>query len=236
MTTWLPSCNEFTTTLDQQVNKLVQLFRGKNVEPNPEELQSSHYEHTQSSRSPWGSPPSWNKVPKVDMHKFDGSNPAGWVSQMEQYFSLHDIRDDETKLHVGVLYLDQECWQWWQWHKKCYPGPPNWNMFSKAVCACFDRESQFLGRLTKLCQTGSVTDFIMTFEQLAICTEGLSDEFYLECFISGLKEAIKAHVNMHHPTTWLQACQLAREAETILQAPSLKAPFTTHPRPGATLL
>jgi hypothetical protein len=42
------------------------------------------------------------------MHKFDGSNPTKLVSQMEKYFSLHDIGDDETKLHVGVLYLDQE--------------------------------------------------------------------------------------------------------------------------------
>jgi hypothetical protein len=107
-------------------------------------------------------------------------------------------------------------------------------MFTKAVCACFDQESHFLGKLMKLHQTGSVSDFITMFEQLAIRTEGLSDEFYLECFISGLKEAIWAHVSMHHPITWLQACQLAWEAETILQAPPLKAPLITCPRPGAT--
>ena len=40
---------------------------------------------------------------------------------------------------------------------------------------------------------------------------------------------------MHHPTTWLQACQLAREVEIILHAPSLKSPFTTRPHPGDTL-
>jgi hypothetical protein len=85
-----------------------------------------------------------------------------------------------------------------------------------------------------LCQIGFVIDFITTFEQLAIHTKGLNDEFYFECFISGLKEAIKAHVNMHHSTTWLQACQLAREADTILRMPSLKAPFTTHPHPRDT--
>jgi hypothetical protein len=67
-------------------------------------------------------------------------------------------------------------------------------MFTKAICAHFDRESHFLGKLT------------MKFEQLAIWTKGLSDEFYLECFISGLKEAIRDHVSMHHPTTQLQAC------------------------------
>jgi hypothetical protein len=102
------------------------------------------------------------------MNKFDGSNPAGWVSQMEQNFSLHDIQYDETKIHVGVLYLDKERWQWWKWHKKFYLGLPTWNMFTKAVCAHFDRESHFLGKLTKLHQTGSVKDFIMKFEQLAI--------------------------------------------------------------------
>jgi hypothetical protein len=47
-------------------------------------------------------------------------------------------------------------------------------MFTKAVCACFDRGSHFLGRLTKLKQTGLVADFITTFELLATITEGLS--------------------------------------------------------------
>jgi hypothetical protein len=32
----------------------------------------------------------------------------GWVTQMENYFSLHDITDELDKLHYGVLYLDPE--------------------------------------------------------------------------------------------------------------------------------
>jgi hypothetical protein len=79
--------------------------KGKHHEYHSEATHSSHYENTHLSHSPWGSPNSWNKVPKVEMHKFDGSDPVGWVSQMEHYFSLHDIQDDETKLHVGVLVL-----------------------------------------------------------------------------------------------------------------------------------
>jgi hypothetical protein len=85
-------------------------------------------------------------------------------------------------------------------------------MFTKAVCAHFDRESLFLVKLMKLRRIGSVSDFITSFEHLAIKTEGLSDEFYLECFMSGLKKSIRAHVSMHHPTTLLHACRLAREA------------------------
>jgi hypothetical protein len=94
--------------LEKKFKEMAKLLKGKNVETTLEDPHSSHYEHTHSFQSPWGSPHFWTKVPKFDMHKFDGSNQAGWVSQMEQYFSLHDIQDDETKIHVGVLYLDQE--------------------------------------------------------------------------------------------------------------------------------
>ena len=108
---------EVKTSLHVEVQVVVRdtlkpFTKGKQADPNTKDPHHSHYEHTHSSHSPWGSPHSWNKVPKFDMHKFDGSNLGGWVSQMEQYFSLHNIWDDETKIHVGILYLDQEWWQW----------------------------------------------------------------------------------------------------------------------------
>jgi hypothetical protein len=59
-------------------------------------------------------------LPWVDVTKFDGSNPTGWVTQMEHYFSLYDITDDFPKLRYGVLHLDQESWQWWKWRKNSH--------------------------------------------------------------------------------------------------------------------
>ena len=67
-------------------------------------------------------------------------------------------------------------------------------MFSEAICDHFYWESHFLGRLTNLRKIGTVRDYIAYFEQLAIKTNKLGDEFYLECFISGLNETIQAHV------------------------------------------
>jgi hypothetical protein len=43
-----------------------------------------------------------HRFPKMDMHMFDGSGPTGWVSQMDHYFALHNIKDDLTKIWVGV--------------------------------------------------------------------------------------------------------------------------------------
>jgi hypothetical protein len=56
-------------------------------------------------------------LPRVDVTKFDGLDPTSWVTQMEHYFSLYNITDDLAKLRYGVLHLDQERWQWWQWQK-----------------------------------------------------------------------------------------------------------------------
>jgi hypothetical protein len=53
------------------------------------------------------------RLPRVDVTKFDGWDPTGWVTQMEHYFSLYNITDELAKLGYGVLHLDREHWQWW---------------------------------------------------------------------------------------------------------------------------
>jgi hypothetical protein len=60
----------------------------------------------------------------------------------------------------------------------------------KIIYAHFEHDTHYLGLLTKLRQTITSIDFIMTFEQLAICTRGMFDSFFKECLINGLKEEI----------------------------------------------
>jgi hypothetical protein len=63
----------------------------------------------------------------------------------------------------------------------------------------FNTDTNYLGRLTKLKQFGTVEDFIVAFERLTFRTEGMSDAFFRECFISGLKDEIRAHVLIARP-------------------------------------
>ena len=60
----------------------------------------------------------------------------------------------------------------------------------------FDTDTNHLGRLTKLKQSGTIENFIASFERLAFRTEGMTDAFFRECFVNGLKEDIWAHVLM----------------------------------------
>ena len=60
----------------------------------------------------------------------------------------------------------------------------------------FDMDTDHLGCLIKLKQSGTIEDFISSFERLAFRTEGMTNAFFRECFISGLKDEIRAHVLM----------------------------------------
>jgi hypothetical protein len=69
----------------------------------------------------------------------------------------------------------------------------------------FDTDTKHLGRLTNLKQLGTMEDFIASFECLDFRTEGMSDAFFRECFISGLKHEIWSHVLMAQPESWVEA-------------------------------
>jgi hypothetical protein len=58
-----------------------------------------------------------------------------------------------------------------------------------------------------------VEDFIVSFEQLVFHTEGMSDAFFQEYFISGLKDEIHAHVLMARPRSWVEATKRDKEAQ-----------------------
>jgi hypothetical protein len=183
--------------------------------------QSPHFHSNSFHREP--------HLPHVEVNKFDGSDPTGWVTQMEHYFSLHGITDELAKLHYVVLYLDPECWQWWQWQKNSRQGYISWTQFVAELYAHFDTDTHYLGHLTKLKQSGTVEDFITAFEHLAFRTEGMSDAFFHECFINGLKDEIRSQVLMTRPPTWLEATQRAKEAQQVVFSQNKKTPFVPRP-------
>jgi hypothetical protein len=96
---------------------------------------------------------------------------------------------------------------------------------------CFDTDTNHLGHLTKLKQSIIVEDFIASFEHLAFQTEGMSDAFFRECFISGLKEEIRAHVLMARPSSWVEATKRDKEAQQVVSSQNRKPSFIPRPKP-----
>jgi hypothetical protein len=137
--------------------------------------------------------------------------------------------------------LDLEHWQWWQWRRKTSQGYVAWTLFVADLYERFDTDTHYLDCLTKLKQSSIVEDFISAFEHLSFRTEGMSDSFFRECFISGLKAEVRAQVLMARPQTWLEATQRAKEAQHIVSAQTRKPSFIpltqpTNPAPPPTPL
>ena len=102
--------------------------------------------------------------------------------------------------------------------KKCLPRVCGFNTLCGRAYECFDTNTNHLGCFTNLKQYGTVEDFIAAFEQLDFCTKGMFDSFFWECFISGLKDEIHAHVLMDRPQSWVDATKRAKEAQQVVSS------------------
>jgi hypothetical protein len=105
------------TALQSAINQLLNRPMDPSSSDQPDVVDSSqslHFQPNSFHREP--------RLPHVEVNKFDGSDPTGWVTQMEHYFSLHGITDELAKLRYVVLYLDPERWKWWQWRKNSRQG------------------------------------------------------------------------------------------------------------------
>jgi hypothetical protein len=164
---------------------------------------------------------------KLDIPRFDGSDPMGWIFKINQFFDYH-LTPDEQRLRIASFYMDGEALPWFQWmHSNGQI--LTWTAFLQALETRF-APSQYedpKGALFKLTQKGSVKDYQSQFELLANRISGLPPPFYLSCFISGLKPAIRREVMAFQPLTLNQAINLAKLQEDKL------ADRHYHSSPGA---
>jgi hypothetical protein len=58
----------------------------------------------------------------------------------------------------------------------------------------------------------------------------MSNAFFRECFISGLKDEICAHVLMDRPQSWVEATKRAKEAQHVVSSQTIKPSFIPRPK------
>ncbi|PNX94328.1 Ty3/gypsy retrotransposon protein, partial [Trifolium pratense] len=150
---------------------------------------------------------------KLDIPRFDGSDPLGWIFKINQFFDYHTT-PEEQRLRIASFYMDGEALTWFQWmHQNGQI--LTWATFLHALETRF-APSQYedpRGALFKLSQTSTVKEYQNQFEALANRITGLPPSCYLSCFISGLKPAIRREVLAFQPVTLIQAISLAKLQE-----------------------
>ncbi|KAL5715262.1 hypothetical protein ACHQM5_017103 [Ranunculus cassubicifolius] len=138
------------------------------------------------------------KVPKLDFPPFEGVNVRGWIQKANRYFLFNPIADHQ-KILFASLHLKGKADMWYQAHLEAI-GRMNWFGFTESMRTRFaeDVYDNVVGEFSKLVQTGTVEEYHSQFEELQslvlINNKGFSESYFVDCFVSGLKEEIRRPV------------------------------------------
>ncbi|KAA8548911.1 hypothetical protein F0562_000595 [Nyssa sinensis] len=160
------------------------------------------------------------KLVKLDFPRFNGGeDPTSWLCRADQFFDFHETPEGE-RVALASFHLEGDAQLWYQLLKQ-EMGVISWETFKEGLHSRYGPTQfyDFFGELTKLQQTGSVREYQTQFEKLLAKAGSLSQTQQVSCFVSGLKESIKADVLAGRPNSLSAAISLARlyEARNLSQ-------------------
>ena len=164
-------------------------------------------------------------IPKIDMRKFDGKDPATWILQMEQFFDLNNVQNTQ-KVRIATLYLEPNQFVWYQWlcsRKQII----TWEIFTEELTTHYEdtKSNTFFSQLISLKQKGSIMEHIEEFQKLNIRVKNIPEEHRIDVFIGTLKDNIQHDVRLWEPDSLEKAFRLARKMESKIMA---TRKHTTH--------
>ena len=110
---------------------------------------------------------------KLDVPRFDGSDPSGWCFKITQFFEYHSTPETE-RLLIASFAMEGPTLAWFQWLSR-NGQLSTWSAFLHAIEAQF-APSQYEGPIGLLCnltQQGTVSVYLSQFEHLTNRIMGL---------------------------------------------------------------
>ena len=168
---------------------------------------------------------------ELDFPRFNGTeDPTSWLCRAEQFLRFHEI-PMEDQVSLASFHLEGEAQLWYQLLQQ-ESDSINWTTFKAGLLARYGPTQfyDYFGELTKLQQTSTVKEYQSRFEQLLAKVGHLPTVRQVSCFVSGLKEGVKADVLAGRPTDLSTAIGLARLYEA--RNTSLRRTTTTVSQVG----
>ncbi|KAK2988840.1 hypothetical protein RJ640_018457 [Escallonia rubra] len=157
------------------------------------------------------------RVPKLEFPRFWGDDSYGWVRKAEKYFEFNPV-DEQYKVSFASVHFDGQAEFWYGTYIKA-KGRVLWVNFVKDLHARFSSlfKESIIGEFHKLRQTTTVEQYYNDFETLRsiLVSEGsmLEESYFMQSFISGLKDDIRLEVEKFDVGDLSRAIFLARKQE-----------------------
>ncbi|KAL9448567.1 hypothetical protein AB3S75_015948 [Citrus x aurantiifolia] len=146
---------------------------------------------------------------KMEVPKFDGSDPNGWVFRIEEFFDFHGT-SEPLHLRIVSFHMEGRAAAWYRW-MKMNSLLTTWKEFLQNLKHRFGASlyDDPQGNLSKLTQTTTVAEFQTAFEDLMNRVTGISEPLLISFFITGLKPDIRRELLLARPSSLMEAFALA---------------------------
>ena len=120
---------------------------------------------------------------KLDVPRFDGQDPLGWIFKIQQFFDYQRVFDAE-RLTVASFYMEGPALCWYQWISR-NGFLTSWQAMLQALESRFapSYSADPYGALIKLQQRDTVNEYLSEFELLTNRIAGLAPPLLLSYFI-----------------------------------------------------
>ena len=157
------------------------------------------------------------KGPKLSFPEFDGSDPDGWIRKAEKYYELVGV-PNEDRVKIVVLYISGKAEYWWH-GTGCNANILPWHQLCRMIGDRFNETSSYeaIGQFHNLKQTRTVSEYVDKFEEFMGLVKrnnpSLPEDYFINSFVSGLKDHIQHHLQCHKPTNLTNAYWFAKRLE-----------------------
>lgn len=150
---------------------------------------------------------------KLEVPKFDGTDPSSWTFKIDEYFNFHQTPEDQ-RLRIVSFHIEGKASAWYQW-VKANNLLTTWTDFLSKVKLSFGASQfeDYEGKLSKLTQMTTVAEFQSEFEDLMNKVRGIPESLLVSFFITGLKPNLKREVQLNIPNTLEETFSLPRVYE-----------------------
>ncbi|XP_077219649.1 uncharacterized protein LOC143853808 [Tasmannia lanceolata] len=205
--------NEFRLLQSQQHGELVAMLKQLQFQSPATLLHRPTSEETSSGNSSEETVPNqtnFTKFIRMDVPKFDGTDPVGWIFKITQFFYYYGTPEDQ-RVAITSFHLEGPALAWFQWARSNNL-IHSWKGFLDAICLRFgpSLSQNPKGALAKIHQKTSVEEYQSRFEDLSNTVSGLPESFLVSFFISGLKLELRRELQVLQPTSLLQTISFAR--------------------------
>jgi hypothetical protein len=165
------------------------------------------------------------RTPHVELPIFTGDNPRAWILECEDLFSLVGIVNDQ-QVKWGLAHVRGQAKTWLS-SSGLNLKTISWADLYRVLLERFP-EGQHIDPMEQLKQVTTVDQYINAYETWMTLMKRdqkyLPHDFFVDRFLSGLKDNIKHHVQCQKPDTLLSAYWYAHQYEkstllTVQRAP-----------------